>query len=72
MSAATPGDRPELGDELRRGREVVRDLLDRDSPRASSSGASVGVAAGALGLGERAVRDLADELRLEVELVVRR
>ena len=40
-----------------------------NSPRDFEDRRQVGVAAGAFGLGERAVRDLADQLGLEVELV---
>ena len=63
-------DRAELVDELGRGGEVVRGLVDGLFAARREHRRDDGVAAGPFGLGERAVRDLADELRLEVELVV--
>ena len=59
----------ELADELGRGREMVRDLARRGFTARFEQRCEIGVAAGPLGLGQRAVGDLADELRLEVELV---
>ena len=64
------GDRAELADELGRGREVMRDLVDRRLAARFEHRRDARVAAGPLGLGERAVRDLVDELGLEVEVVV--
>ena len=61
--------RAELGDQLRRGREVVRDLPDGDIAARFEQRREVCVAPGPLGLGERAVGDLTDQLGLEVEFV---
>ena len=66
---AHAGHRPELRDELGCGREVVGDGAGRELAARFEDRRQVGVAAGAFGLGERAVRDLADQLGLEVELV---
>ena len=62
--------RAQLDDELGRGRELVGDLIDARLTELLEHPGQAGVAAGALGLGERAVGDLVHELRLEVELVV--
>ena len=64
------GHASELGDELGRGREVMGDLIDLRLAVIFEDRRDPCVAPGAFGLGERAVRDLVDQVRLEVEVVV--
>ena len=68
-SAGTPATGADLVDELGRGREVMRGLVDGRLAARRQHRREHRVPPGPLGLGQRAVRDLADELRLEVELV---
>ena len=64
------GDRAHLRDELGRGCEVVRELVDRRFAACRQRRRNGRVAPRSFGLGECPVRDLANELGLEMELVV--
>src|SRR5204862_7545781 len=67
-------DATELADELRRDAEVIRDRVDRfvvvTAPTVGQPSSEGGMTPGPLGLGQRAVGHLADELGLEREFPV--
>ena len=67
-------DATELADELRRDAEVIRDRVDGfvvvTAPTVGQPSSEGGMTPGPLGLGQRAVGDLADELGLEREFPV--